>query len=146
MHSTVRLALLLIRVTFGLFLLAWGANKIVNTEATSGLFAKYYGIDQLASSSALIFGGLQVLLALAIIVGVFKTITYGAGALLHLGSTVATAGSILMPLAEGSNLLFMAGLPIMGAILGLFIARQHDTLLSLDNLRLSKSRAGAVAV
>ena len=33
----------------------------------------------------------------------------------------------------GNRALFMAGLPIMGAILGLFLARQEDTLLSLDS-------------
>ncbi|MDB6178717.1 hypothetical protein PAF17_14560 [Paracoccus sp. Z330] len=135
MQSTVQPALLLIRVTFGLFLLAWGANKLVDTQGTSGIFAKFYGIEQLATSGSLIAGGLQILLSLAIIAGAYKTISYGIGVVIHGISTIATAGHILMPLAEGSNLLFMAGLPIMGAILGLFIARKHDTFLSFDALR-----------
>lgn len=132
MHPSVKLALLLMRVTFGLFLLAWGVNKIVNAEGTSGIFAKFYGVEQLGMTSASVLGGLQIVLSLCIIAGFFKTISYGAGLLIHGVSTIATAGHIAMPLAEGSNLLFMAGLPVLGAILGLFILRQHDTLFSLD--------------
>ncbi|MBU2958342.1 DoxX family membrane protein [Paracoccus sp. 1_MG-2023] len=135
MHSSVKIALLLIRVTFGLFLLAWGLNKIVNPAATSGIFAKFYGIESLGAASSMIAGGLQVVLAVAIILGLFKTISYGAGLAVHGLSTISTAGHILMPLAEGSNLLFMAGLPIFGAILALFIARREDTLLSIDTMR-----------
>lgn len=142
MYSTVQLALLPIRVTFGLFLLAWGAKKIVDTDGTSGIFAKFYGIEQLAASSSQIAGGLQILLSLAIILGLYKTITYGAGLVIHAISSLATASHIAMPLAEGSNLLFMAGLPVLGAILGLFVARRHDTLFALDNLRSARGAVG----
>jgi uncharacterized membrane protein YphA (DoxX/SURF4 family) len=141
MQSTVQLALLLIRVTFGLFLLVWGLDKIMNTDHVVAVFSKFYGIGALAGSAAMVLGVLQILLSLAIIAGLYKTVTYGAAVLIHGGSTIATAGHILMPLAEGSNLLFMAGLPLMGAVLGLFIARQHDTLFSLDSLRMSKEAA-----
>ncbi|RJE78941.1 hypothetical protein [Paracoccus sp. JM45] len=135
MQSNVKIALLLIRVTFGLFLLVWGLDKILNTDHVAAVFSKFYGIGALAGSVAMILGVLQVLLSLAIITGLFKTVTYGAAVLIHGGSTIATAGHILMPMAEGSNLLFMAGLPIMGAVLGLFIARKEDTLFSLDSSR-----------
>lgn len=133
MNSPVKIALLSVRVTFGLFLLAWAVKKIVDTEGTSGIFAKFYGIEGLGASSSMIAGGLQIAVSVAIILGLFKTVSYGAGLLIHGVSTVSTASHILMPLAEGSNLLFMAGLPIMGAILGLFLARNEDTLLSLDS-------------
>ncbi|WP_411958512.1 DoxX family membrane protein [Paracoccus homiensis] len=139
MHLSVKIALLAIRVSFGLFLLVWGLNKFVNPEGTSGIFAKFYGIEGLGAASSMIAGGLQVALSVAIILGLFKTITYGTGLAIHAVSTLATASHILLPLAEGSNLLFMAGLPILGAIFGLFVARRDDTLLALDNIRTAKA-------
>lgn len=132
MPSHLRLSLLLIRVTFGLFLLAWAANKIVNAEGTISIFARFYRFENLGETSALVLGGLQVVLSLCIIAGLFKTITYGAGVLMHGVSTLSTAGHIAMPLAEGSNLLFMAGLPVLAAAIALFLLRRDDTLMSLD--------------
>jgi putative oxidoreductase len=146
MHFSIKPALLLIRVTFGLFLLAWGVNKIVNAEGTSGIFAKFYGIDQLGMTSASILGGLQIILSLCIIAGFFRTISYGAGVLIHGVSTISTASHIAMPLAEGSNLLFMAGLPVFGAIVALFMVRQHDTLLSVDAIIRSRTTANPYPV
>jgi len=135
MQSTVQLSLLLIRVTFGLFLLVWGLDKLLNADHVAAVFSKFYGIGELAASAGMVLGIAQVLLSLAIIAGLYKTVTCGAAVLIHGGSTIATAGHIFMPLAEGSNLLFMAGLPIMGAVLALFISRKHDTLFSLDSVR-----------
>lgn len=140
MPSNLRLSLLLIRVTFGLFLLAWAANKIVNAEGTISIFARFYNLEGLGATSALVLGGLQVALCLCIIAGLFKTVTYGAGVLIHSISTLSTAGHIAMPLAEGSNLLFMAGLPVLAAAISLFLLRRDDTLMSIDAL--TASRAG----
>lgn len=143
MPSNLRLSLLLIRVTFGLFLLAWAANKIVNAEGTISIFARFYRFEGLGETSALVLGGLQVVLSLCIIAGLFKTVTYGAGVLIHGISTLSTASHIAMPLAKSYNLLFMAGLPILAAAIGLFPLRPDDTLMSIDAL--TGSRAGRSA-
>ena len=134
MHSQIKPALLLIRVGFGAFLLTWGLNKILNPEGAAGIFAKYYGIDQLGTMPAVVLGSLQVAISLCIITGLFKTVSYALGVLIHGASTVSTASHLVMPFAEGSNLLFMAGLPVFTAAIGLFIARSQDTLLSVDAL------------
>ncbi|WP_405401252.1 hypothetical protein [Paracoccus sp. Ld10] len=124
----------MIRVTFGLFLLAWAANKMLNAEGTISIFARFYGVESLGETSAFVIGGLQVALSLCIIAGLFKTVTYGAGVLIHGASTLSTASHIAMPLAEGSNLLFMAGLPVFAAAIALFLLRRDDTLMSVDAL------------
>lgn len=141
MDSQIKPALLLVRVGFGTFLLVWGINKILNWEAAAGIFSRFYGIDQLGSSSAILLGLLQVGISLCIILGLFKTISYGFGVLIHGVSTFATIGHLMMPFAEGSNLLFMAALPVLTSAIGLFIARAHDTLLSVDAMTGSRREA-----
>jgi putative oxidoreductase len=132
MRTSPALALLLVRVGFGVLLLVWGLSKIVNPGHTQMLFEMFYRIEGLGVAASMTLGALQSLLSLAIIAGFLKAFTYGLGLALHAVSTLATAPHLLLPLADGSNILFMAGLPVLLAAIGLFLAREHDTLLSLD--------------
>ncbi len=137
--ASIRIPLLLTRVGFGLFLFAWGLNKLVNPGSTGGILAKYYGVDGLGNTPGIAFGLFQMIVSAMILVALFKTVTYLIGLLMHGASIAVTIGDLILPLAEGSNLLFMSGLPVFTAILGLFLARRHDTMLSLDAMRQSRA-------
>jgi putative oxidoreductase len=135
MHTSPQFALLMIRIGFGLFLLVWALNKLVNPQGTAGIFANFYGWSELGASMSFALGLLQMALAALIMSGTFKTVSYGAGLLVHGASTVSTLPHLLLPFAEGSNLLFWASVPVLFGALGLFLSRQADTLLSLDAWR-----------
>lgn len=132
MHASPQTALLLTRVGFGVFLLTWGLNKVVRPEATARIFDTFYHIGAISPSISIALGFAQVALSLAIIAGLYKSASYGIGVVIHGASTAATTPHLLLPFAEGSNLLFMAAVPVLLSAIGLFLAREADTLLSLD--------------
>ena len=140
MRASPQITLFLTRIGFGVFILVWGLSKLVDPGATAAIFATFYGWDGLSMAPAFILGVLQAGLGLAIMAGVFKTVSYGAGILVHGVSTLATAPHLVMPLAQGSNLLFFASVPILLAAIGLFLARDHDVVLSADS-RLVRTRS-----
>jgi uncharacterized membrane protein YphA (DoxX/SURF4 family) len=135
MRTSPEFTLLLVRLGFGLFIIIWGANKFFNPGATAGIFAAFYGLPNLAATMSFTLGLLQVAIGLMIVCGLYKTFSYAVGVLIHGSSTLATLGHLLQPFAEGSNLLFWAAVPVLLSALGLFLARDADTLLSLDALR-----------
>lgn len=140
MHASPQIALMTFRIGFGLFLLVWGLNKIVNPGHTARVFENFYFVEGLSTSASVFLGIAQVALSLAIIAGFYKTVSYGLGVLVHGISTLATAPHLLLPLAEGSNLLFMAAVPVLTGAIGLFLARDADTMLSVDrHLSLAQS-------
>lgn len=135
MHASPQFALLLTRLGFGLFLAIWGANKLLNPQGTQRIFEVFYGWSGLGTSMSVLLGALQIVLGLAIMTGFVKTISYGLGVLIHAVSTFATLSHLLMPFAKGSNLLFFAAVPVLLAAVGLFLAREADTLFNLDEYR-----------
>jgi putative oxidoreductase len=135
MRASAQVALMLFRVSFGLFILVWGLNKMLNPQGTARIFETFYGWAGLGTSTSFLLGLLQVFLGLAIMAGLLKTLSYGAGAAVHGTSTLATYDHLLLPFAESSNLLFFAAVPVFLGAVGLFLARRADTLLSLDEWR-----------
>lgn len=122
-------SLLILRVSLALFLLLWGFDKIVASEGTVGIFDHFYKLS-IGTTSATVIGVLEVLLALAIFAGLWKTFTYGLGLLLHTISTLSTWQQLLSPF--GDNHLFIAALPVLGAFVALFLLRNQDTLWTLS--------------
>lgn len=118
-------ALFILRFSLALFLLLWGVDKLVVSEGAVGIFDHFYKIP-IGIGAAKVFGVLEILLALAMMAGLWKTWTYGLGTLLHAISTVSTWRQLLSPF--GDNHLFIAALPVLGGFVALFLLRQHDTL------------------
>jgi putative oxidoreductase len=83
------LALLILRVTLGLFLLQWGIEKFVMPQNTPGIWGYFYGIS-LPQASAYVFGAVEITLALCFFLSIARTLAYAAGALLHAVSVVVT--------------------------------------------------------
>ncbi|MBI3778241.1 MAG: DoxX family membrane protein [Gammaproteobacteria bacterium] len=122
-------ALLILRIALAAFLLLFGIDKLVATETTISVFAHYYGLS-IAAPVAYAAGVLEILLGLAMLAGLWKTVTYGLGLLLHAISTLATYEQLLFPFGE--NHLFIASIPVLAAFIALFLLRRQDKLLSLD--------------
>ena len=123
-------ALLFTRLSIVAFLAPWFIKKAMNIEMTKGLFAKYYFVKSMPEAVAYIIGGLGLALLFAFLIGFKKKISYGLILLWHAGGTLL-ALPYMIPGTEKFNLLFMAAIPAIGAMLLLYILRDEDTLLSL---------------
>ncbi len=138
-HYPIRPALFLLRLSLGGFLLLWGVDKLVAPFATVMTFKGFYGLA-IDSTLAYIAGILEILLALAIMAGFYKTWSYGLGLLLHSASVIVTHHQWLAPFGE--NHLFIAALPVLAAFVVLFMLRRADTLWSADSWRDRRGQQG----
>jgi putative oxidoreductase len=125
LESRLALALLVLRVTLGLFLLQWGIEKFVVPGTTLAIFRNFYGFDPGALAPP-VLGALQVVLALAFLLGVRPRITYGVALLLHSVTTLVTIPRLLAPWNPVSNHLFIAGVPVLAAFFALYLLRDAD--------------------
>src|SRR3990172_229521 len=126
-NSELPVALFILRLGLGAFLLLFGIDKLVAPATTVEVFAQFYG---LIVSHGMVYGAgvLETLLGLAFLAGLWKTLSYGLGLLLHAVSTLATYQEMFAPF--GANHLFLAALPVLAAFIALFLLRRHDTLWS----------------
>jgi len=121
--NRLQVALFLLRITLGLFLLIWSIDKIVAPEATVKIFSHFYHLD-ISLTAARFVGAAQIVLSTGIIIGAYPTLTYGLGTLLHGISTASTYKQLLDPF--GDNHLFVAAVPVLGAFVALFLLRDKD--------------------
>lgn len=127
--SKLPLSLFIIRVTLVAFFLVWAFEKILLPGNSLGVFEGFY-----ASSPPLgvirILGGVQALIALAALAGLFRFWTYGALLLMHAASTLVSYAQLMDPYS-GPNHLFWAGVPTLGALIALMLMRREDNMFTL---------------
>ncbi len=124
-----RVALLVLRVGLGLFLLLWSIDKLMAPEGTVRIFEVFYKVS-ISLPLAYGIGVVEALLSILILLGAWKRYTYGMGLMLHGISTLSTWRQLLSPF--GKNHLFIAGLPVLAAFVALYLLRERDTLWALD--------------
>jgi len=127
----IELSLFFTRLGTAYLFLMWSFDKLVNPEHAIKVFGHFYKTD-ISTDTAQLIGVLQVLLTLAFLFGLWKSITYLAVFVLHTISVFSSYDQILHPFAEG-NQLFVAGLSVWFALLGLYIARKKDTLWTIKS-------------
>ena len=117
-------------------MIVWAALKIIapasygGAEDTPGIFENFYGVAT-GTSIVLVLGILQIILLLAFVLGLYKTVTYGAVTAMNAASLLVALPLILDPFGAQPNLLFLASVPIFGASIALFLMREQDQFLSL---------------
>jgi len=129
---------LILRLGLGAFLLLFGIDKLVAPHTTAAVFAHYYGLGEVSAALVYAAGLAEIALALAMLVGLWRTLSYGLGLLVHTVSTLATYRELLAPF--GGNHLYLAALPVLAAFVALFLLRRDDTLMSLDARRAGGAR------
>lgn len=125
----------LLRIGMGLFLAAWGVDKLVATEGSVGTFSHFYGMD-LGAAVLQVFGVAEILLGAALAVGLFRVATAWIQLLVNGVSTVASWKQILDPwglfgLTDGGTHLFLASIVITAASIVL-VLNARDATLTLD--------------
>ncbi|MDX1579993.1 MAG: DoxX family protein [Alphaproteobacteria bacterium] len=139
LQDRIKVPLLILRVTLGLFLLQWGTEKLILPEQTARIFGYFYFIEGLPTVAAYVLGVLQILIALAIVFGFMRNISYLLGFLIHAVSTVSTAKHIFMPfMFDGWQHLFFTGVPVLAAFWLLYRIRDYD-VLSMDGKKASSA-------
>lgn len=122
------LALFILRLGLGLFLLLWSIDKIVVPEQTVKIFSMFYKTPLTADLAPLV-GAAEALLSVAFLAGLWRTWTYGAALAIHTVSTLSTWQQLISPF--GQNHLFIAALPVLAGFIALFLLRRQDELWTL---------------
>ncbi len=76
------LALLIMRISLGVFVFLWGLEKLIIPERTVGIYGKYYGIE-LDVAVAPFLGVAQCVLAAVFLAGAWRRWSYGLVTALH---------------------------------------------------------------
>jgi uncharacterized membrane protein YphA (DoxX/SURF4 family) len=118
-------ALLALRITLGIFLLQWGVEKFVVPENTPAIWSHFYGIG-VPQALAYLFGAVEIAIAVCLFFGLFRTLSYGAALVLHGVTVVVTWRQLIDPWGDPVSHLFIAGVPVLGAFLALFLLRHWD--------------------
>jgi uncharacterized membrane protein YphA (DoxX/SURF4 family) len=121
----LRRALLALRITLGLFLLQWGVEKFVVPENTVGIWDHFYGVEVPAAIGYL-FGAVEIAIAVCLFLGIVRTAAYGAALALHAITVAVTWRQLADPWGDPVNHLFVAGVPVLGAFVALFLLRRWD--------------------
>lgn len=126
--SDFAIPLFVLRLGLGAFVLLFGVDKLVAPDVAAGVYAGFYGMN---ASTALIYaaGALEAVLGAAVLLGAWKTLSYGLALAVHAVSTLATYRELLAPF--GANHLFLAALPVLAGFVALFLLRRYDVHWSL---------------
>lgn len=138
-------ALLVLRVTLALFFGQWGIEKFIHPELAGAIFDHFYGL-QISTLPSYVFGTMELVLAACLLFGVARTVAYGALIALHGVTVVVSWRQLAHPWAAVPNHLFIASVPVLGALVALYLLREHDAI-SLIPSRLYQAsglRDGAV--
>ena len=124
-------ATFVLRVSVALFLLPWIIEKFSDPETTAKIFKAFYFVEDLPLAGSYAVGAIWLALWFAFIAGFKKRISYGLVMLLH-GIGTVTTWFKLLPWMESYNHLFLAAIPTLGAMIALYVLRDHDTIFTLD--------------
>lgn len=123
------IGLALIRLSTGIFFLVWSIEKLIYPEITQKVFSRFYMME-ISPAISYGVGILQTIIVLAFMAGLLKTWTYGAILGMHGVSTLSTYKELLNPY-QPPNHLFWAAVPLLAALIALFLVRKEDNLLTI---------------
>jgi hypothetical protein len=73
-----------------------------------------------------VFGAAEIAIALCLFLGLFRTVAYGGALALHAVTVLVSWRLLLQPWADPVNHLFIASVPVLGALIALFLLRHWD--------------------
>lgn len=132
--TTLEISLLLVRLAVAAFMLVWAIDKVVSPEHAQGVFTRFYFWTP-STPVLLALGIAQIVIVLAFAGGFARVWTYGAVAVMHAVSTLSTWSRLLNPWGTGAQPLFWAAVPVLAAVIALFLLRDRDRFLSVDAAR-----------
>ena len=131
LQKKLGIGLALIRFSTGIFFLVWSIEKIIHPEIIQKVFSRFYLLD-ISPGISIAIGIIQILIVLAFMAGLLKIWTYGAILGMHAVSTLSTYKELFNPY-EPPNHLFWAAVPLLAALVALFLLRKEDYLLTIGS-------------
>jgi uncharacterized membrane protein YphA (DoxX/SURF4 family) len=131
--------LLFLRISLGLLMIWWGLDKLVNVEHGVQVAEGFYLGIGAAPAVLTVFGVLQILLGIMVILGSWRRFAYPALAVVTVATALGVWKSIVDPwgwVLGRTNALFYPSLIIFAGALVMWAFMQEDTL-SVDGRRKS---------
>jgi len=125
-------ALFILRFFLGTFLLQWSIEKLILPDAAARIAGNFYGVT-LSVGGSYALGIAELIVSLALLVGFYRTISYGLSLLIHTVTVFDPWG-----LAKVGNHLWISTWPTWGGFAALFLMREWDTW-TVDGWRQSRS-------
>ena len=132
-------ALFVLRFFLAIFLLQWSIEKLILPEAAQRIASGFYGV-KLAVPVAYALGVAELILSLALLLGLYRTISYGLSLLVHTVTVIVSWRQLFDPygLAKVGSHLWISTWPTWGGFAALFLMREWDTW-TIDGWRQSRS-------
>jgi putative oxidoreductase len=134
-RNRVGVALLVLRITVFLAMLIWTIDKFIRPAHAASVYEHFYFLHGLGPAIMYAVGALELAILIGFVIGFAPRFTYGAVLLFHAVSTFSSFRQYLHPY-EGSNILFFAAWPMLGACFALYYLRDLDTLWRVGAKRL----------
>jgi putative oxidoreductase len=135
------MALLILRFFLGIFLLQWSIEKLILPGVTARIAQNFYGVS-LPAAASYFLGIAELILSLALLLGLYRTISYGLSLLIHTVTVIVSWRQLLDPygFAKIGNHLWIATWPTWGGFAALFLMRDWDTY-TIDGWRQARTDA-----
>ena len=126
-EKRLRIALLMLRLSLALVFAAWAADKFLNPDHGAAVFQGFYGLEAVPPALVYAAGAAQARLVTAFALGIARTWSYGAVALMH-AVTTAVSWKAYLGL---DNILFFSAWPMLAGLGALWLLRDEDRLLTV---------------
>ena len=128
-QSNLEICLFLLRVTVFIVMFAWTVDKFVDPGHGIAILEHFYFIGGASEIIVKVIGGLEMVLILAFVAGMWKKYTYGLILLFHGMTTLASWDAYIPP---DVTLTFFAAWPMFAACITLFLLRDLDVRFTLS--------------
>ncbi len=125
----LEISLFSLRVTIFVVMLVWTLDKFINPGHASKVYENYYFLGGLANATLYFVGGIEFIILIGFLLGMYKKFTYGAVLVFHAISTLSSFKQYLTPY-DGPHILFFAAWPMLAGCLALFLLREYDSKYS----------------
>ncbi len=132
--SKEALGLLVLRLGLAWFLFVWAVNKILAPEQYAKLWGYFHGIE-IGTTLPFILGGAQIAVCLAIVLGLWRAVSYGLGFAMHAVTVAAIFPALIAPFVIENGFPANRNQAVAVAVLGAFAALwllRHNDRWSLD--------------
>jgi heme O synthase-like polyprenyltransferase len=100
-------------------------EKFVVPQSAAGIWSHFYGLN-IPQALGYAFGAAEIVIAVCLFLGLYRTISYGAALALHAVTVAVSWRPLLDPWGDPVNHLFIASVPVLGALIALFLLRHWD--------------------
>jgi putative oxidoreductase len=133
-RDRVGVALLVLRFTVFLVMLIWTIDKFVRPAHAISVYEHFYFLRGLGPAVIYSIGAVELAVLLGFVIGFAPRLTYGLVLLFHAISTLSSFRQYFHPF-QGSNVLFFAAWPMLGACFILYYLRDFDTMWRVGALK-----------